>query len=71
MCTKKAKENWRGKQCREIEENLRKNNSKRACHLVTDLTTVKQGKATTVPRSFRKVPHRRTTDTESMDRILL
>ena len=36
-CTKMAKENW-------IEENLRKNNSKRAYQLVKDLTTVKQGK---------------------------
>ena len=45
---KKAKENWIGEQCCEIEENLRKNNSKRACKLVKDLTTVKQGKATTV-----------------------
>ena len=47
-CMKKAKENWIGEQCREIEENLRKNNSKRAYQLVKDLTTVKQGKATTV-----------------------
>ena len=45
---KKAKENWKGEQCSEIEENLRKNNSKRAYQLVKDLTTVKQGKATTV-----------------------
>ena len=30
------------------EENLRKNNSKRAYQLAKDLTTVKQGKATTV-----------------------
>ena len=45
---KKAKENWIGEQCSEIEENLRKNNSKRAYNLVKDLTTVKQGKATTV-----------------------
>ena len=45
---KKVKENWIGEQCREIEENLRKNNSKRAYQLVKDLTTVKQGKATTV-----------------------
>ena len=44
-CTKKAKENWIGEQCNEIEENLRKNNSKRAYQLVKDLTTVKQGKA--------------------------
>ena len=45
---KKAKENWIGEQCGEIEENLRKNNSKSAYQLVKDLTIVKQGKATTV-----------------------
>ena len=45
---KKAKENWIGEQCSEIEENLRKNNSKSAYQTVKDLTTVKQGKATTV-----------------------
>ena len=45
---KKAKEDWIGEQCSEIEENLRKNNSKRAYQPVKDLTTVKQGKATTV-----------------------
>ena len=44
---KKARENWI-EQCSEIEENLTKNNSKRAYHLVKDLTTVKLGKATTV-----------------------
>ena len=43
-CMKKAKENWIGEQCSEIEESLRKNNSKRAYQLVKDLTTVKQGK---------------------------
>ena len=43
-CIKKAKENWIGEQCSEIEENLRKNNSKRAYQLVKDLTTVKGGK---------------------------
>ena len=43
-CMKKAKENWIGEQCGEIEENLRKNNSKRAYQLAKDLTTVKQGK---------------------------
>ena len=47
-CMKRAKENWIGEQCSEIEENLRKNNSKRAQQLVKDMTTVKQGKATTV-----------------------
>ena len=47
-CVKKAKENWIGEHCSEIEENLRKNNSKRAYQLVKDLTASKQGKATTV-----------------------
>ena len=41
-CMKKAKENWIGEQCSETEENLRKNNSKRAYQLEKDLTTVKQ-----------------------------
>ena len=45
---KKAKENWIGEQCSEIEEHLKKNNSKRAYELVKDLTTVKQGKVTSV-----------------------
>ena len=43
-CMKKAKENWIGEQCSEIEENLRKNKSNKAYQLVNDLTTVKQGK---------------------------
>ena len=45
---KKAKVNWIGEQCSEIEEQMRKNNNNRAYQLVKDLTTVKQGKATTV-----------------------
>ena len=40
-CMREAKENWIGEQCSEIEENLRKDNSKRAYQLVKDLTTVK------------------------------
>ena len=39
---------WYGEQCTETEEHLRQNNSKRAYQLVKDLTTVKQGKGTTV-----------------------
>ena len=66
---KKAKENWMGQQF--SEEILRKNNSKRAYQLVKDLITVKQGKATTVQDRCRKMPHRRATDTEPMDGILL
>ena len=48
MCMKKAKGNWIVEHCSEIEENLRKNNNKKAYQLVKDFTTVKQGKATTV-----------------------
>ena len=47
-CMKTAEENWIGEQCSEIEENLRKNNGKRAYQLVKDLTTIEQRKATTV-----------------------
>ena len=47
-CMEKAKENWIGEQCSGIEENLRKNNNKRAYQLVKNLTTVKRGKATSV-----------------------
>ena len=68
---RQKKKNWIGEQYSEIEENLRKNNSKRAYQLVKDLTTVKQGKATTVQDRSGKMPHRRATDTEPMDRILL
>ena len=53
-CMKKAKENWIGEHCSETEENLRKNNSKRANQLVKDLTTVKDGKATTIQDNSRK-----------------
>ena len=59
-CMKKAKENRIGDQCTEIEENLRKSNSKRAYELIKFC-----------PRSLRKMPHRRATDTEPIDRILL
>ena len=67
---KKAKENWIGEQCSETEENLRKNNNKRAYQLVKDLTTAKR-ESDYCPTSFRKMPHRRATDTEWMDRVLL
>ena len=66
---KKAKENWIGEQCSETEENLRKSNSKRAYQLLEDLTTVKQGKATTVQdRSGKSLIEERQL---LMDRILL
>ena len=45
---KMAKETWIQGQCQEVEACLRKNNSKKAYQLVKDLTTVKQGKSTTI-----------------------
>ena len=57
-CMKKDKENWIGEQCSEIEENLRKSNSKRAYQLVKDLTTVKQEKPTTVQSRSGKCPQK-------------
>ena len=54
-CMKNAKENWIGEQCCETKENLRKNNGKKAEQLVKNLTTAKQGKATTIQdRSEKK-----------------
>ena len=69
-CMKKAKENWI-EQCSEIEENLRKNNSRRAYQLVKDLDHCETGESDYCPRSFREIPHRRATDTKPMDGILL
>ena len=45
---KKAKEDWIGEQCENIEDSLKKNNSKRAYHLVKDLTSTKQERTTTI-----------------------
>ena len=68
---KKAKENWIGEQCCEIETNMTKNNSKRAYQLVKDLTTVNKRESYFYPRPLRKMPYRRMRDTKPMDRILL
>ena len=67
-CMQKANENWTGEQRSEIEENLRKNNSKRVYQLVKDLTTVKQGKATTVQDRSGKCL---TEERQILNRILL
>ena len=45
---KKEKEDWIGEQCENIEDGLKKNNSKRAYHLVKDLTSTKQERTTTI-----------------------
>ena len=46
--TRKAKETWIQEQCQGIEENLQKNNSKKAYQLVKALTSSKQGRTTTI-----------------------
>ena len=45
---KKAKEDLICAQCEEIETYLNKTNSKRAYQLVTDLTSEKQGRSSTI-----------------------
>ena len=45
---KKAKEDWIGVQCEEIETCLNQNNSKRAYQLVKDLTSEKQGRFSSI-----------------------
>ena len=45
---KKAKEDWIGTQCKEIETCLNKNNSKKAYQLMKDLTSEKQGRSSTI-----------------------
>ena len=45
---KAVKKDWIGAQCEEIETCLNKNNSKRAYHMVKDLTSEKQGKSSTI-----------------------
>ena len=51
---KKAKEDWIGAQCEEIETCLNKNNSKRAYQLVKDLTSKKQGRSSIIQDKFGK-----------------
>ena len=45
---KKAKMNWIEEQCEDIEDSMKKNNIKKTYQLVKDLTSTKQGRATTI-----------------------
>ena len=51
---RKAKETWIEEQCQGIEENLQKNNSKKAYQLVKELTSSKQGRTTTIQNKAGK-----------------
>ena len=67
---KKATENWIGEQCSETEENMRKNNSTEI-PIRERLDHCETRESYYYPRSFRKMTHKRTKNTESMERILL
>ena len=54
---KKAKEDWIGAQCEEIETCLNKNNSKRAYQLVKDLTSEKQDRSSTIQETIENSTH--------------
>ena len=51
---KRAKEDWIGAQCEEIETCLNKNNNKRAYRLLEDLTSEKQGRSSTIQDKYGK-----------------
>ena len=51
---RKVKEIWIEEQCQGIEENLQKNNSKKAYELVKELTSSKQGRTTTIQDNAKK-----------------
>ena len=55
----KAREIWIEERCQEINENLGKNNSKKAYRLVKDLTSSKQGRTTTIQDKKWEASHRR------------
>ena len=67
---RKAKETWIEEQCQGIEENLQKNNSKKAYQLVKELTSSKQGRTTTIQDKAGKCL-RRTRHSKEVDRVLL
>ena len=68
---KKAKEDWIGAQCEEIEACLNNNNNKRAYQMVKDLTSEKQGRSSTIQDKSGKCLTEEKRDSQQMDRILL
>ena len=53
---KKAKENWIEEQCSEIEDNINKNNSKRAFQIVNNLTKKRLPKTSSIQDKDGKLP---------------
>ena len=66
----KSKEYGVGERCSKIEENLRKNNSKRAYQVVKDGTTVNKGKLLLSKIVKENASQKNREDTEPMDVIL-
>ena len=67
---KKAKETWIEEQCQDIEENLQKNNSKKACPLVKVTDKLETRENYYHPGQSREMSHRRTRHPEEVDRVL-
>ena len=51
---KKTKMNWIEEQCQDIEDSMKKNNSKKTYQLVKDLTSTKQGRTSTIQDNDEK-----------------
>ena len=68
---KKAKKDWIGVQCEEIETCLNRMNSKRAYQLVKDLISEKQVRSSTIQDKSWKSLTEQKLDSQQMDRILL
>ena len=66
----KARETWIEERCQKIDDNLAKNNSKKADQLVKDLTSSKQGRTTIIQDKKREEPHRGHGCSQQMDKIL-
>lgn len=67
---KREKKNW-NEQCQNIEENLNIINNKKAYQLVNNLTSTKQGRATTIQDKAGIISDGRIGHTTTMDRVLL
>ena len=67
---KKAKEDWIGAQCQEIDPCLNKSNNKKAYQLVKDLTSEKQGRSFIIQDKSENVLLK-TRDSQQMYRIFL
>ncbi|KAK2160515.1 hypothetical protein NP493_1640g00033 [Ridgeia piscesae] len=64
---KKAKMNWIEEQCQDIEDSMKKNNSKKTEQLMKDLTSTKQGRTTIIQDKVVRVLLRAVGDPEVLN----